>query len=103
MVKTETNRLARKGQSAPEPTTNGQGQNGKKPEAEFKLGRVKVILWKNEGDKGTWYNIQFRRVYKENGQWHSTDSFSRDDMPLVEALADWAFFHCHKNGGHSKE
>ena len=108
MTKTQTRRGPRLDGAAglPPPgvaVANGEVSMGTKPDAEFRLGRVKVVLQKKEGEGEAAYMIEFRRLYKENGQWRTTDSFSKEDMPLIETLADWAFFHCHKHAGCSAE
>lgn len=63
-----------------------------KPVQNFRLGSVKAAVWANKTDDGkTFYNVTFIRGYKdEKGEWHDTDSFGRDDLPLIAKLADQA-------------
>ena len=59
-----------------------------KPVHEVRLGRVKAAVWANTGESGVWYSVVFSRLYKEGDAWKRSDSFSRDDLPLVMKLAD---------------
>lgn len=60
-----------------------------KPVHEIRLGKVKAAIWKNETDSGTRYSVTISRLYKpEGGEWESTNSFGRDELPLVSKIAD---------------
>ncbi len=59
-----------------------------KPVHEARLGRVKAAVWANTGESGVWYSVVFSRLYKEGDAWKRSDSFSRDDLPLVAKVAD---------------
>jgi hypothetical protein len=60
------------------------------PVKTFRLGRIKAAVWQNEGDQ-KFYSVTFARTYvDEAGKYHDTDSFGRDDLPLVAKLADQA-------------
>lgn len=63
-----------------------------KPVKECRLGRVKAVVWANESDNGTRFSVQLRRIFKRDGseEWEQTDSFNRDDLPLVAKVADQA-------------
>ena len=56
---------------------------------------MKAAVWKNETENGVRYNTTFSRVFKDNGQWKTTDSFGRDDLLTVAKVADmthsWIF------------
>ena len=57
----------------------------------FRLGRIKAAVWENEADQRKFYNVTFARTYTgDDQQPHDTDSFGRDDLPLVAKLADRA-------------
>lgn len=62
----------------------------KKPAHEIKLSRIKATIWENESEHGTRHNVTIRRLYKDGEQWKSSDSFGRDDLPLVAKAADLA-------------
>ena len=44
---------------------------------------------------GARYNTTFARLYRVEDQWRETQSFGRDDLPLVSKVADlihtWIF------------
>jgi hypothetical protein len=63
-----------------------------KPVQTFRFGRVQASIWANPASEGkTFYNTTFKRGYKDDkGDWHDTDSFGRDDLPLIAKLADQA-------------
>lgn len=61
------------------------------PVQTFRLGRIKAAVWENEADNNRFYNVTFARTYLGNDKkFHDTDSFGRDDLPLVAKLADQA-------------
>lgn len=61
------------------------------PVKTFRLGRIKAAVWAQETDSRTFYNVTFARTYvDEQKQFHDSDSFGRDDLPLVAKLADQA-------------
>jgi hypothetical protein len=57
-----------------------------------RLGRIQAAVWANNGDNRTFYNVTITRSYKEEGSddWKDSDSFGRDDLPLVAKVADMA-------------
>ena len=53
---------------------------------------IRAKVWKNENDRGCWYNVTFSRTYKDDsGNFQDSDSFGRDDLLHVGFLADQAF------------
>ena len=75
-------------QSAPQakPATTA-----KLPVKTLRLGRIKAAVWENEADQKKFYNVTFARTYVDDARnFHDTDSFGRDDLPLVAKLADQA-------------
>jgi len=70
-------------------TTNAAGP--KLPVKTLRLGRVKATVWENEAETTKFYNVTFARTYLDESKvFHDTDSFGRDDLPLVAKLADQA-------------
>jgi hypothetical protein len=60
------------------------------PVKTFRLGRIKAAVWENEGEQ-KFYSVTFARTYMdEASKYRDTDSFGRDDLPLVAKLADQA-------------
>ena len=66
-----------------------------KPAHELRFGSVKAAIWRNETENGYRFNTTFTRSYKDGEQWHSTDSFGRDDLLVVAKLADLAHSWIH--------
>ena len=66
--------------------------NGPKlPLKTLRLGRIKATVWENEADQKKFFNVTFARTYLDDAKnFHDTDSFGRDDLPLVAKLADQA-------------
>lgn len=62
-----------------------------KPAHTIRLGCIKAAIWKNETDIGPRYNVTLCRLYKDGDTWKQTESFGRDDLPLVEKVSDQAF------------
>jgi hypothetical protein len=60
------------------------------PVKTFRLGRIKAAVWENESDQ-KFYTVTFARTYVDDAnKYHDTDSFGRDDLPLVAKLVDQA-------------
>ena len=59
-----------------------------KPIHEVRLGAIKAAVWKNEVTGGVRYNATFSRLYKDEDQWKSTESFGRDDLLVLAKVAD---------------
>ena len=63
-----------------------------RPVHEVRLGRIKAAIWANSTENGTRHNVTFTRLYKDdqNNQWKDSQSFGRDDLPLLAKVADMA-------------
>jgi hypothetical protein len=60
------------------------------PVKTFRLGRIKAAVWENQAEQ-KFYSVTFARTYvDEANNYHDSDSFGRDDLPLVAKLADQA-------------
>ena len=62
-----------------------------KPIHEIRLARIKVSLWANHSDNGTRYNATVCRLYRDGDAWKTSDSFGRDELPLVIKALDIAY------------
>jgi hypothetical protein len=71
--------------------SEGEGKN--RPVHEERIGRICAAVWEHADGNGTvWYNVTFSRIYKtDGGQWARSDSFSKNDLPLLIKVAD----RCH--------
>ena len=72
------------------PANSTNMTNKTKPVHEIRLGFIKAAVWRNETEAGVRYNATFSRLYKDNDQWGSTESFGRDDLLLLAKVADQA-------------
>ncbi|MEZ6073691.1 MAG: hypothetical protein R3C10_28180 [Pirellulales bacterium] len=61
-----------------------------KPAREIRLGAIKATVWANETTSGTRHNVTVARLYKDGDEWKTTQSFGRDDLPLVAKVVDLA-------------
>ena len=71
-----------------------------KPIHEIRIGAVKAAIWENTYDNITRHNVTLSRLYKDGDEWKSSDSFGRDDLPLVSKVGDqahsWIFAQRHE-------
>jgi hypothetical protein len=84
--------------------------NKQKPVHEVRLGAIKAAVWKNDTQNGVRYNTTFSRLYKDEDEWKTTDSFGRDDLLVLAKVADRAHSWIHeqsqeedKNDGNGKK
>ena len=61
-----------------------------KPVHEVRLGRIKAAVWENNTANGVRHNVTILRIYKDGDQWKTSDSFGRDDLPLLAKVVDQA-------------
>lgn len=70
-----------------------------KPTKQFHSGALSVGVWARGHNDKTFYNATPQRAYLDKkdqsggdeGTWKYTDSFSRDDLPIVAGLLAQAF------------
>lgn len=65
-----------------------------KPVKSFRVGVLQCSIWKRETDDDrTFYNTTVSRSFKrkDSEEWEYTDNFSRDDLPVIAQLLNWAF------------
>ena len=60
------------------------------PVFEVRLGSIKAAIWINDTKNGSRHSVRFSRLYKDGDDWRTSDTFGRDDLPLVEKVADMA-------------
>jgi hypothetical protein len=73
-----------------------------KPMAKFKAGQVSAAVWENEitanGRKVTVLKASVQRRYKDkDGIWKSSQSFSRNEIPLAIYCLQKSFEHIVEN------
>ena len=86
-----------------EASLEGPMKTKAKPVHEVRLGHIKAAVWRNDTEVGVRYNVTLGRLYRNNDQWQSTDSFGRDDLLVVAKVADlahsWIFDQAHEDNG----
>ena len=66
-------------------------QTKQRPAHEIRIGAVKATIWPNETSAGVRHNVSLSRLYKDtDDKWQQTESFGRDDLPLVAKVVDQA-------------
>jgi hypothetical protein len=71
---------------------------GQRPVAKFRAGQVSAAIWENEitanGRKVTMLKATVERRFKDkDGQWKSSNSFSRNEIPLAIYCLQKSFEH----------
>jgi hypothetical protein len=62
-----------------------------KPAHKIRNGVLQVTIWRNSGDKGSWYSVTSSRSYKQGDEtWKETDSLNFDDLLPMSKLLDLA-------------
>jgi hypothetical protein len=66
---------------------------GNRPVHECRCGACKVAVWESQqSEYGPRYHVTVSRIYKDNqGQWKSSSSFGRDEIPLLKRALDLAY------------
>ena len=63
-----------------------------KPTHTIRLGKIYVSIWANQTEsKDVWYSVTVKRRFKSNGEWKDSQSFGRDDLPVVSKAVDMAY------------
>lgn len=74
-------------------------EENKKPVKQFKCGALGVSVWERRHNDEVFYNATASRAFLDKkdtsesaeGTWKYTDSFGRDDLPIVASLLNTAF------------
>lgn len=65
-----------------------------KPVRVFRRRGVKVAVFRNESGEHTFHKVAVQKIYREDGgEWKTTNSLGRDDLPLAQMLIGraWEF------------
>jgi hypothetical protein len=67
---------------------------------------VKAVIWANQTDKGVRHAVSVVRLYRDGDTWATSDTFGRDDLPLLSKVADlahtWIFIETQNGLGQSE-
>ena len=59
------------------------------PVAKVRVDLINASIWKNQTDKGTFYNVTFENRYRDaEGNWKSGHSYGIDDLLPLAKLID---------------
>ena len=58
------------------------------PAHKIRIGTLQATIWRNSGDKGTWYTVNLTRGYKVEEGWRETDNLGFDDLLTAAKLLD---------------
>ncbi len=61
-----------------------------RPIHQIQFNGVRAAIWENETEQGVVHKVTVSRSYRKDGEWHSTDSYGRDDLLLLAKAADHA-------------
>jgi hypothetical protein len=62
------------------------------------MGAIKATIWENQTAAGTRHNVTVSRIYKDGDEWKQTESFGRDDLPLLAKVVDLAHTWIFEDG-----
>ena len=62
-----------------------------KPIDTIREGSLKATIWKNFGDNGNFYSVEFTRTYKQGDQFKDSRSFSGSELLRIARLAHIAY------------
>lgn len=60
------------------------------PAHKIRDGALQVTIWRNIGEKGSWYSVIPSRGYKKGDAWNETESLGFDDLLPMGKLLDLA-------------
>jgi hypothetical protein len=61
------------------------------PRATIRDGALKATIWKNFGENGTFYSVDFSRTYKQGEAYKDSHSFSGSEPLQLARLAHKAY------------
>ena len=63
-----------------------------KPVNTIRDGALKATIWKNFGEKGNFYSVDFSRTYQDDqGNYHDSHSFSGSELLRIARMANLAY------------
>jgi hypothetical protein len=72
--------------------------SSEKPIHEMRVGKIKAAIWADPTDQGTRHNVSLARLYMGEESWRSSDTFAREDIPLLIKLLVTAYDWMYKSG-----
>ena len=66
-------------------------QTAKTPARVIRDGAMKITIWENEGEKGTFFTANITKTYKKDEVLHDGHNFSGTDLLRIAELAKEAY------------
>ena len=71
--------------------TKNASETKNPPVAKIRVDLINASIWKNQTDKGTFYNVTFESRYRDSeGNWKSGHSYAAGDLLALAKAADLA-------------
>lgn len=79
--------------------------NTTQPIDHIRFGSVQAAIWRNvDGEGRVRYGVTVEKRYVNgDGEWHSTNSFGRDDLPVLCKAVDHAHTRIYELIAHDRE
>jgi hypothetical protein len=79
-------------------------KSNQRPVHEIRFGCITAAIWRQETANGVFHNVSITRIYRdEKDEWQRSTSFGRDDLPLVQKVADRAHSWIYEHGREKSE
>ncbi len=73
-------------------TPQAQGETKTQPLATFRHRTISASVFENQGQKGRYLSVSVQKRYKaDKGDWQTTNSFQRDELPVLQELVRQAY------------
>ena len=73
-----------------------------RPAHEIKVAQIRAAVWLNANSRGDkWFSVSITKMYRDGEKWKDSNSFGRDDLPLVSKVTEMAYawiWNCTSNG-----
>jgi hypothetical protein len=60
------------------------------PVHKLRISNITAVIWRNLGDRGSWYSVQLTRGYKTDDCWRNSDYLGVNDLLAAAKLLDQA-------------
>jgi hypothetical protein len=69
------------------------------------MGTVKAAIWKNDSNGISRHNVTVARIYRDEEGWKTSDSFGREQLPLLAKVVDQAhsWIYANSNSDESEQ
>lgn len=68
-----------------------QSDPKQRPAASVRDGNLRIVLWRNESEKGPWFNCELSRTFQNENGYQETNKVPASDLLRVAFLAQQAY------------